>query len=344
MTIITTEIQKWKRNKIVWCILALTLLLGAFAIERACSISRSSPFMDSFGDLYTLAFKNLSSLFLPIVLGMFATTLFFDEHKNDTMKELLIIPITKAQLYFSKVAVVILMSVGLCLITFLLCVVGGLIAGGFPDLNAQTLMDAGLLYLAGGILIPIAMLPIVFLSTLSKGYILPIGATLLYLIPVVIAPAYLTGIHPLASVMGIYPHISEAAAAMVESLMQGVLFNTSPLVCVGSLLLIGATFAAASVVALKKQPPAILWTPRTPPCAAILPSVLNCWELSVCPMMRSKRTPVPRWYRTSSSSKRGTDRWTSCRNGRRPDRRRTGLPSTGILSTTRKWCWADRSR
>ena len=215
MTIITTEIQKWKRNKIVWCILALTLLLGAFAIERACSISRSSPFMDSFGDLYTLAFKNLSSLFLPIVLGMFATTLFFDEHKNDTMKELLIIPITKAQLYFSKVAVVILMSVGLCLITFLLCVVGGLIAGGFPDLNAQTLMDAGLLYLAGGILIPIAMLPIVFLSTLSKGYILPIGATLLYLIPVVIAPAYLTGIHPLASVMGIYPHISEAAAAMV---------------------------------------------------------------------------------------------------------------------------------
>ena len=216
MTIIATEIQKWKRNKIVWCILALTLLFGAFAIERACSIARSSPYMDSFGDLYTLAFKNLSSLFLPIVLGMFATTLFFDEQKNDTLKELLIIPITKAQLYFSKVAV-------------------------------------GLLYLTGGLLIPIAMLPIVFLATLSKGYILPIGATLLYLVPVVIAPAYLTGIHPLASVMGIYPHISEAAAAMVESLMQGVLPHTSPLVCAGSLLLIGAAFAAASVVALKKQ-------------------------------------------------------------------------------------------
>ena len=57
MTIIATEIQKWKRNKIVWCILALTLLFGAFAIERACSIARSSPYMDSFGDLYTLAFK-----------------------------------------------------------------------------------------------------------------------------------------------------------------------------------------------------------------------------------------------------------------------------------------------
>ena len=39
MTIIATEMQKWKRNKIVWCILALTLLLGALAIERACSIA-----------------------------------------------------------------------------------------------------------------------------------------------------------------------------------------------------------------------------------------------------------------------------------------------------------------
>ena len=113
MTFIPPELQKWMRNKIVLCILALTLLFGAFAIVRSCSIARCNTCMDSFGDLYTLAFKNLSSLFLPIVLGMFATTLFFDEHKNDTLKELLIIPITKAQLYFSKVAVVILMSVGL---------------------------------------------------------------------------------------------------------------------------------------------------------------------------------------------------------------------------------------
>ena len=209
--------------------------------------------MDSFGDLYTLAFKNLSSLFLPIVLGMFATTLFFDEHKNDTLKELLIIPITKSQLFFSKIAVVILMSLGLCLITFFLCGFGGMIAGGFPDLNMETLLDAGLLFLTGGLLIPIAMLPIIFLATLSNGYILPIGATLLYLIPVVIAPSYFTGIHPLASVMGIYPHISEAAATMVESLMQGVLPNASLIACATSLILIGIVFAASSIVVLKKQ-------------------------------------------------------------------------------------------
>ena len=46
---------------------------------------------------------------------------------------------------------------------------------------------------------------------------------------------------------------AQAEEAILESLMQGVLPNTSPLVCAGSLLLIGAAFAAASVVALKKQ-------------------------------------------------------------------------------------------
>lgn len=253
MTIITTEIQKWKRNKIVWCVFGLTMLLGIFAIQRACSISRGSPYMDSFGDLYTLAFKNLTSLFLPVVLGMFATTLFFDEHKNDTLKELLIIPISKLQLYFSKVAVAILMSVGLCLFTFILCVAGGFIAGGFPDLNAGTIVQAALLYMAGGVLIPIAMLPIIFLATVSKGYILPIGATLIYLVPVVIAPVYLAGLHPLASVMGIYLHFSPAAAEMVESWTQGAPMMVSPVICLISILIIGAVSAAASIIALQRQ-------------------------------------------------------------------------------------------
>ena len=57
-----------------------------------------------------------------------------------------------------------------------------------------------------------------------------------------------------------------------------------------------------------------------------------------------KRTQVPRSFRTSSSCKSVTVRWTSCRSGRRPGRPRTALPSTAISWTTRKWCWADRNR
>lgn len=253
MTIIFTEMLKWKRNKTVWGIFVLTAILGAFAVERACSISRSSRLMDSFGDLYTLAFKNLTSLFLPIVLGMFATTLFFDEQKNDTLKGLLIIPVSKLQLYFSKIAVVFLLSLGLCLFTFVICIIGGFIAGGFTDLNTETVLQAGVLFLAGGVLVPVAMLPIIFLATLSKGYVLPIGAALLYLVPVVIAPSQLMGLHPLASVMGIYFHFSPAAEEMVEKWTGGAMVTASPLICFVSLLVIGSISVVVSVLALRKQ-------------------------------------------------------------------------------------------
>ena len=253
MTIIFAEMLKWKRNKTVWGVFVLTVLLGLFAVERACSISRNSTIMDSFGDLYTLAFKNLTSLFLPIVLGMFAATLFFDEEKNDTLKGLLILPVSKIQLYFSKIAVVIIMSLGLCLFTFVISIIGGFIAGGFTDLNAETILQAGVLFLVGGVLIPVAMLPVIFLATLSKGYVLPIGAALLYLVPVVIAPSQLMGLHPLASVMGIYPHISFAAAEMVRTLTGGAMITASPVSCFISLLVIGSISAIVSVLALRKQ-------------------------------------------------------------------------------------------
>jgi ABC-2 type transport system permease protein/bacitracin transport system permease protein len=252
LTTISAELQKLKRNKLVWGILAFNTLLGVYAVDRACSIARSSPYMDSFGDLYTMAFKNLTILFLPIVLGLFATTLFFDEHKNDTLKELLIVPVSKAQLYFSKLAVVFLMSLGLCVYTFIFTVIGGVVGGGFPDLNAHTLTQAATLFIAGGTLIPIAMLPVVFLATLSKGYILPIGATLIYLIPVVIAPSALVGIHPLASAMGIYINVSPASMQMMVN-MQGTATGMSPVLSFISLMVIGIIFAISSVIALKKH-------------------------------------------------------------------------------------------
>lgn len=156
-------------------------------------------------------------------------------------------------LSLSKIVVVILMSVGLCVVTFLLCMVGGFIAGEFPDLNVNTLLQAALLYLTGGMLIPIAILPIVFLATLSKGYVLPIGATLLYLVPVVIAPAYLMGLHPLASVMGIYARLSPAAAEMVGTWTQGATVTATPVFCFISILIIGTVSAVVSVIVLKKQ-------------------------------------------------------------------------------------------
>lgn len=220
-TIIQTEMVKLKRKKMMLAIFILTTLLAAFAIERAHSISRNSSYMDSFGDLYTLAYKNIATIYLPVVVGLLATSLFFDERKNDTLKELLIIPVSKAQLYFSKIAILFILSFGVCLYTFVLTVSGGFITGGFPDLNTQSILQSFILFAEGGILIPLAMLPIIFLAVLGqKSYLLPIAATLLYLAPVIILPMPLMGIHPLASALCVYSFSSPAAADMVYSLTR----------------------------------------------------------------------------------------------------------------------------
>ncbi len=52
------------------------------------------------------------------------------------------------------------------------------------------------------------------------------------------------------------------------------------------------------------SPAAIRWTPRIPPCAAILLNVPSCWEPSVCPMTLSRKTLVQRSFRTSFSCKK----------------------------------------
>lgn len=86
-----------------------------------------------------------------------------------------------------------------------------------------------------------------------KGYVLPIGAALLYLVPVVLIPSGIMGLHPLASVMGIYPYISSDAAEMVKKWAGGIEITISPNICLISLLVIGSISAIVSVLALRKQ-------------------------------------------------------------------------------------------
>ena len=90
-------------------------------------------------------------------------------------------------------------------------------------------------------------------ASLAKGYVLPIGAALLYLVPVVLIPSGIMGLHPLASVMGIYPYISSDAAEMVKKWAGGIEITISPNICLISLLVIGSISAIVSVLALRKQ-------------------------------------------------------------------------------------------
>ncbi|MDM5234310.1 ABC transporter permease [Lysinibacillus pakistanensis] len=255
-TIIQAEISKLKRKKIKIGIFVFTTLLAVFVVERAIHIPRTSEIMDSFGDLYTLAFKNMSVLFLPVVLGMFGTSLFFDEYSGNTLKELLIIPITKTQIYFSKITLVFGLSFLICMYTFIITIVGANIAGGFPDFNTQTILEAFILFLEGSILIPLSMLPIIVFAVAGKSYLLPIGITLMYILPVIVVPAPLMGLHPLASSLSIYSYSSSVANDMVVRMTQiskTMITIPSYTVSIISILAITGLSIVLSLYLLKKQ-------------------------------------------------------------------------------------------
>ena len=138
--------------------------------------------------------------------------------------------------------------------TYVGATLGGLWAKGFPDFTPEMLLDGLALFLEGGLLIPLAMAPILLLAVLrSKDYLLPISATLLYLIPVVIAPSYAMEIHPLASALCIYAQSAPFAAEMAATLTQGAQITASPLACCLNIGIIATLCSAAAIFSLKRQ-------------------------------------------------------------------------------------------
>lgn len=253
MFLIKAEIKKWKRSKILIGIIILTVILNLFAIERAFSISRESSIMDSFGDLYCLAFKNITFVFLPIVIGMISTMLFFDERKNDTLKNVLITSVSRFEVFFAKFILIELLTIFLMVLTYMSSVLGAVLSAGFVDFNLITLKDATILYVVAALLIPIAMLPVIYIATFSKGYILSISMCLIYVGASIFGASTLIPIHPLASLLGAYQNVSSAAKEMVENSIGGYPLNASPFSCLSFIVIIGILFFLLGIKSMKKQ-------------------------------------------------------------------------------------------
>lgn len=253
MLLIKAEIKKWKRSRILISIIILTVILNLFAIERAFSISRESPIMDTFGDLYCLAFKNITFVFLPVVIGIISTMLFFDERKNDTLKNVLITSVSRFEVFFVKFISIELLTLFLMALTYISSVFGAILSTGFLDFNLVTLKEAAILYILAALLIPIAMLPVIYIATFSKSYVLPISMCLLYLGIGIFGSSILVHIHPLASLLVVYQNVSSAAKEMVENSIGGYSLNALQFSCLLYILLIGIVFFILSIKSVKRQ-------------------------------------------------------------------------------------------
>lgn len=251
---IRTEFMKLKRKRMIAGMFVFTGILALFSILSAFGTSRNTSVTDSFDYLYFPVFHNLSNIFLPFMLSVLGTSIFFDEYKNDTLKELLMVPMSRCQIFLAKTAALFLTSFSLMFLTAVLTVFGDLLADGFSDITWQLMVRVIWLYAQGSLLLPTAMLPIVFLIVATrKSYVFSICAALFYIAPVSLLPASLMGIHPLASVQRIVGASSPEALEIVSDGMKETVMAVNPAWCLISIAVIGVFFAAASVMTLRKQ-------------------------------------------------------------------------------------------
>ena len=197
------EFLKLRRRKLVWLMMLTALfmpLLGIFYFsDSGVTATDAMQFYKWSAFSYTLW------IILPIVLGMFSTILMYEENQNGMLGQIWIIPVNKMQFFLSKFAVVMIYSVAFMIVTALVSVIAGTVipSVGF-DINAVGFLFIKCLEI--GILAAIAMLPILAITTVQKGYILPICITLLYAFLGFVLLMVNMYLHPLSSVSAIVTH------------------------------------------------------------------------------------------------------------------------------------------
>ena len=159
LKLIETEFLKLRRKKMIWFMLLAVLIMPvmAFLLFKY----RGDTGVDPIQFYKWSAFGYTLFIFLPVVLGILCTMLIHEEKQNDVLKQLWIVPVSKAKYLFSKFFVVLVYSVGFMMITALASVL-------FSVLPGYVAFDWGsVLYLLErcfeiGVLTAFAMLPITY--------------------------------------------------------------------------------------------------------------------------------------------------------------------------------------
>ncbi len=209
----------------------------------------------TFEQLFRAVFLFGDLLFLPCVLGVIATMLFLMERDNDTLKNLLVIPVSKTKILFSKLCVLMGLAVLYSVAGLGASLVGGLIVGNV----SHVLLRLGV-SVCSGIFILIGTLPVIMVILIgNKSYIFSIILSFAYAV-VSFAITMMFGTSPelmdtLASVLPIPLIMKWYLGIMpVEDALSYILPYTEPMsYMIGVMAVYGCAFSFLSMFFYKKS-------------------------------------------------------------------------------------------
>ena len=169
LSIILTEFQKIKRYHILLIgIIGMTLspVLGLITQNVAIEEARNPNF--DISALVDSTIWNNATIFMPVIFTLIGGYLINREYTDDTLKNVLTVPVSFPKLLTVKLAAIGLLSVVLGIYSFIITIIIGICAG-LPSMSISVLIN-GLLYMAGiSICIYIAVLPIISLCGRIPG-------------------------------------------------------------------------------------------------------------------------------------------------------------------------------
>lgn len=219
--IIKSELIKLKRYHILWSGIILMLLLVILTLFTSLAKDGS---VWTFTFLVEQVIKNNISIIFPMCITLISGYIIVREQKDDTLKNIKVIPISYRMLLLGKLLVCALIAIFLGIICTLFTVIAEILFQ-FPGFTNQLLLQSLTKITLNCFLLYISVLPIIILtSRLSNGYMIGIILSLVYGYGGVFAAGSITlaNIYPITATLGLIDYRSYDNAVHWNKIICGM--------------------------------------------------------------------------------------------------------------------------
>ena len=240
--IIKTEFYKLKRYHILWA--GVALMLFSVLLTLFTSMANDGSVWD-FAYLTEQVIKNNMSMIFPMCISLIAGYMISREQTDDTLKNILTVPVSFKRLLTGKLIVCGVLSIVFGLICSLFTIIAELIVG-FPGFHFSLILQDVLQITAVNFFLYLAVLPIIIITSRKSGS---------FLIGVIVAFVYGYGGMFAAGNMtlaNIYPITASLGMIHYRSYDAAVRWNT--VTCMVSLFIVVAISAVLILCMKEKEP------------------------------------------------------------------------------------------
>lgn len=197
LRLMEVEFYKLRRKKVMWMMLLAALVMPFFAFLYFGYLGKKNIEPVLFYKWSAFGFTLF--LILPFILGLLSIMLLHDENRYDMLKQLWIVPVSKAGYFFGKFFMVFLYSLCFMMINAAASVLFSVIPNYVAfDWRSIAFLVERCLEIAG--LTAFAILPVFAVTVSQKGYIFPMCITLIYIFAGFFITPVNSYLHPLSCI------------------------------------------------------------------------------------------------------------------------------------------------